>query len=75
VLDQGRQGLGKLDGESSLVFINTQLPQAVLRDQTWANKLTGEDRRGLSPLFWANVNPYGRFRLNMESRLDLGIAA
>jgi hypothetical protein len=28
----------------------------------------------LSPLFWANVNPYGRFRLDMESRLDLEIA-
>jgi hypothetical protein len=54
------------------VFINTQLLQAVLRDQTWADKLTSEDRRGLSPLLWANVNPYGRFRLDMESRLDLG---
>lgn len=54
--------------------------------RTWANKLTdgtvrkltdptGEDRRALSPLFWANVNPCGRFRLDMESRLDLGIAA
>ncbi len=25
----------------------------------------------LSPLFWAHVNPYGRFLLDMESRLDL----
>lgn len=45
--------------QSSLVFINTQLLQAVLRDPAWAAKLTKEDRRGLSPLFWSHVNPYG----------------
>jgi TnpA family transposase len=37
--------------QSSLVFINTQLLQAVLRDPIWAGKLTDEDRRALSPLF------------------------
>jgi len=57
--------------QSSLVFINTQLLQAVLRDPGWASKLTEEDRRGLSPLFWAHVNPYGRFLLDMNIRLDL----
>jgi hypothetical protein len=48
--------------QSSLVYINTQLLQAVLRDPAWAGRLTEEDRRGLSPLFWSHVNPYGRFR-------------
>lgn len=24
------------------------------------------------PLFWTHVNPYGRFRLDMNTRLDLG---
>jgi TnpA family transposase len=43
--------------QSSLVFINTQLLQAVLRDPKWSGKLTDEDRRALSPLFWAHVNP------------------
>ena len=60
--------------QSSLVFINTQLLQAVLRDPAWAGKLTEEDRRGLSPLFWSHVNPYGRFRLDMNTRLDLTAA-
>ena len=60
--------------QSSLVFINTQLIQAVLRDPAWAAKLTEEDRRGLSPLFWSHVNPYGRFRLDMDRRLDLTAA-
>jgi hypothetical protein len=32
----------------------------------------GEDeRRGLSPLFRTHINPYGRFRLDMNTRLDL----
>jgi len=53
---------------------NTQLLQAVLRDPAWAGKLTEEDRRGLSPLFWSHVNPYGRFRLDMDTRLDLTAA-
>ncbi len=57
--------------QSSLVFINTQLLQTVLRDPAWAARLTEEDRRGLSPLFWSHVNPYGRFRLDMNTRLDL----
>ncbi len=60
--------------QSSLVFINTQLLQPVLRDPQWAGKLTEEDRRGLSPLFWSHVNPYGRFRLDMNTRLDLAAA-
>lgn len=28
-------------------------------------------RRALSPLFWSNITPYGRFRLDMTTRLDL----
>jgi|GEM_PF-1284276 len=43
-------------------------------DPAWAGKLTEEDRRGLSPLFWSHVNPYGRFRLDMDTRLDLTAA-
>jgi TnpA family transposase len=60
--------------QSSLVFINTQLLQAVLRDPQWAGKLTEEDRRGLSPLFWSHVKIHGRFRLDMDTRLDLTAA-
>lgn len=40
-----------------------------------AKKLTDEDRRGLTALFWSNVNPYGTFRLDMDKRLELGLAA
>ncbi|MFE7428768.1 Tn3 family transposase [Streptomyces sp. NPDC057545] len=58
---------------SSLVHINTLLLQQVLAEPKWAKKLTAEDRRGLTALFWSNVNPYGTFRLDMNKRLELGL--
>jgi TnpA family transposase len=61
--------------QSCLVYVNTRLLQRVLDDPTWANRLTPEDRRALNALFWAHVNPYGRFRLDMTTRLDLDLAA
>jgi hypothetical protein len=36
-----------------------------------SGKLTDEDRRGLTALFWSNINPYGTFHLDMDKRLDL----
>lgn len=60
--------------QSSLVHINTLLLQQVLAEPAWAKKLTDEDRRGLTVLFWSNINPYGTFRLDMGKRLDLGLS-
>ncbi|MDX6573987.1 MAG: hypothetical protein QOC86_3143, partial [Gaiellales bacterium] len=37
----------------------------------WADVLTPEDLRGLTPLFWAHVLPYGEVKLNMTRRLAL----
>ena len=34
--------------------------------------LTADDRRGLTPLFWSHILPYGEVRLNMARRLALG---
>ncbi|MFD4554204.1 hypothetical protein ACFWP5_07730 [Streptomyces sp. NPDC058469] len=52
------------------------------RATTWpapagAEKPSDEDRRGLTALFWSDVNvcPYGTFGLDMDERLDLGPAA
>ncbi|WLQ44681.1 Tn3 family transposase [Streptomyces laculatispora] len=53
--------------------MNTLLVQQVLADPKWADTLTEADRRGLSPLFWTHVNPYVRFELDMNSRLDLDL--
>lgn len=49
--------------------------QQVLADPKWADTLTDADRRALSPLFWTHVNPYGRFELDMNRRLDLDLTA
>lgn len=57
--------------QSCLVYIDTLLVQRLLAEPAWANKLTAEDRRGLSALFWSHINPYGRFQLDMNKRLDL----
>lgn len=61
--------------QSCLVYINTLLLQRVLDDPVWAATLTDEDRRALNALFWTNVNPYGRFQLDMDTHLDLDLAA
>ncbi len=39
-------------------------------------RMAPEDYRGLTPLIYARVNPYGRFNLDLDSRIDFdGIAA
>ncbi|MFD7260121.1 Tn3 family transposase [Streptomyces sp. NPDC059874] len=60
--------------QSALVHVNTLLLQQVLAEPVCAQKLSDEDRRGLTALFWSNINPYGTFRLEMDKRLDLGVA-
>ena len=43
------------------------LPVAI--DTLRADRLTDDDRRGLTPLFWSNINPYGTGVL-VEDALD-----
>ncbi|WP_260475169.1 transposase [Streptomyces sp. WAC 06725] len=61
--------------QSALVHVNTLLPQQVLAGPKWVKKLTPEDRRGLTALFWSNINPYGIFRLDLDKRLELPLSA
>src|SRR5258707_15626909 len=44
--------------------------QQVLARPHWAGRLTPTDLRGVTPLIWEHVNPYGRFELDMQTRLD-----
>lgn len=55
----------------SLVYINTLLIQNVLSEPTWRQRMTEEDWRGLTPLIYHHVNPYGRIELDMDQRLPL----
>lgn len=58
--------------QAALVYVNTLMLQDVLDDPDWADTLSPADRRGLSPLFWTHVLPYGQVHLDMTARLRLG---
>lgn len=57
--------------QAALVHVNTLMIQDLLAEPEWAQVLTDEDRRGLTPLFWTHVLPYGEIKLNMTRRLSL----
>jgi Tn3 transposase DDE domain len=54
--------------QQELGMLALHILQAAL---VYVNTLTAEDLRGLTPLFWAHVRPYGEVRLNMTRRLAL----
>ena len=58
--------------QAALVYVNTLMLQDVLDEPDWLELLTPADRRGLTPLFWTHVLPYGEVRLDMTARLQLG---
>jgi hypothetical protein len=61
--------------QAALVYINTLLLQQVLAEPELAERFTAADLRGLTPLFWSNINPYGTFHRDMNTRLDLQLVA
>jgi TnpA family transposase len=73
--DLGEQELSALSLhllQSCLVFINTLLIQNVLKDRKWFNKMTEEDFRGINPLIYGNINPFGSFKVDLNNRLYIG---
>ena len=54
-----------------LVYVNTLMIQQVLKEPEWRNRLTAADWRGLTPLFFTHINPYGTFKLDMNTRLPI----
>ena len=61
--------------QASLVIVNTLIIQQILSEAEWAGRLDDRDRKALSALIWAHINPYGTFHLDMSTRLDLGPAS
>jgi TnpA family transposase len=57
--------------QASLVYVSTLMIQQVLADPEWYNRFTDADWRGLTPLFYKHINPYGRFDLDMSYRISL----
>lgn len=50
--------------------MNTRMVQSALSEPHWAGPLTAADYRGLNPLIYGNINPYGRFDLDFDRRID-----
>jgi TnpA family transposase len=57
--------------QSSLVYVNTLMIQQVLVDSAWYKQMTARDLAALSPLMTQHINPYGRFELDLETRLPI----
>jgi len=57
--------------QSSLVYINTLMLQRVLTEPAWMAGMTTDDLRGLTPLIYTHVNPYGTFSMDLAERLAL----
>jgi hypothetical protein len=55
----------------SLVYVNTLMIQQVLAESVWHNRLNDNDLRGITPLIYGHVNPYGSFRLDLNSWLPI----
>ena len=57
--------------QNCLIYVNTLMIQRVLDEPDWSGRLTPTDLRALTPLFYAHINPYGTFELDMDTRLLL----
>ena len=53
-----------------MVYVNTRMVQSVLSDPNWQNRLSSEDYRGLTPLIYAHITPYGRYDIDLETRIN-----
>lgn len=54
-------------------YINTLIIQEILSEGVWKDLLTLADKRGLTPLLHAHINPYGLFPLDLSERLKIGL--
>jgi len=54
-----------------MIYINTLMLQIVLGKEHWQGRLTQRDLGALTPLIWEHINPYGKFELDMNTRIPL----
>ncbi len=60
--------------QACMVYINTLMIQRILELKRWHNVLTSVDKRALSPLIYEHINPYGKFTLDMEQRINFMVS-
>lgn len=56
--------------QNAMIYVNTHMFQAVLSDPEWAERMTPADQRGITPLIYSHVNPYGVFDVNLNDRME-----
>lgn len=56
--------------QASMVYVNTRMVQSVLRRPGWRSRLSPEGYRGLTPLIYAHINPYGHYDIDLDARTD-----
>lgn len=56
-----------------LVYMKTLMIQQELHEFVWLSRLKAENFRALMQLIYAQVNPYGIFELNIETRLPIEV--
>ena len=57
--------------QASMVYINTLMIQQVRNEPERLVSMTTRDLAALSPLITQHINSYGRFEMDMETRLPL----
>ncbi|MGF6231131.1 TnpA family transposase [Inquilinus ginsengisoli] len=55
---------------SCLVYVRPLMLQRILSKPGWEARMTPEGWRGLTPLIYAHINPYGRFNPDLSCRID-----
>jgi len=70
IADQEISALALQLVQASMVYVNTRMVQSVLSDPDWHSRLSPEDYRGLTPLIYAHITPYGRYDIDLATRID-----
>ena len=52
--------------QNCLMLINTILVERTIEKEQMINRLSSEDLRALSPLFYEHINPYGVFEIDLN---------
>ena len=61
--------------QACMVYVNTRMLQSVLSEPAWQSRMTDADHRGLTPALTGHLNPYGRFDLDLDRRIDFAAMA
>jgi hypothetical protein len=71
LVEQDAAGRDRINHITYEVAILEALHEQLLAQPHWQGKFTPRDYIALTPLIWEHVNSYGRFDLDMNTRLAL----